>query len=132
MKISGSATAGFSIIEVLVAFAILSIGMLGVGAMLTHSMKSDRYSERQRQSDILAASEIELIKSLSTDSELSNAKFNNKWASYRWNIDKDNPTSGMNRVEVEVGWGGSGNCLSDVDKCKYKTRIINYVIDSSS
>lgn len=132
MKISGSSTGGFSLIEVLVAFLILSIGMLGVGAMLTHSMKTDRYSERQRQSDILAASEVELIKSLSGDSDLSNAKFNNNWATYRWNIDKDNPTKGLNRVEVEVGWGGSRDCLNDIDQCKYKTRIINYVIGPSS
>lgn len=132
MRTVTSSEFGFSLIEIMVALVILSIGMLGVGTMLTHSMKTDTYSERQRQSEMLAETEMEMIKGMSVDWDLSSNSFNNNWAAYRWNIDKDNPTAGMNRIEIEVGWGGGSECLSNLDKCKHKTRIINYVIASSS
>lgn len=123
---------GFSLVEIMVAISILSIGMLGVGTMINHSMSMDRFSERQRQSETLAETEMEMIKALSVDWEISSNSFNNDWASYRWTVDKDNPTSGMNRIEIEVGWGGGSECLGDLDKCKHRTRIINYVIATSS
>jgi prepilin-type N-terminal cleavage/methylation domain-containing protein len=132
MKKVGALQSGFTLVEVLVAFAILSIGMLGVGTMLTHSMRMDKFSERQRQSDTLAMTEMEMIKGMSVDMEPGDQTFNNDWATYRWAIDKDNPTSGMNRVEIEVGWGGGPECLGDIDKCKYKNRLINYVMAPES
>jgi prepilin-type N-terminal cleavage/methylation domain-containing protein len=62
---------GFSLLEVFVAIAILSVGMLGVGAMLHISMDFDRVNARQRIVYREANAKIEEIKSRSTSPDFA-------------------------------------------------------------
>lgn len=48
---------GFSLVELMVAIGILSVGMAGVGTMLFQSFQSDRYNAKQKRAHI-AASQI--------------------------------------------------------------------------
>ena len=62
---------GFSLIEVMVAFAILSVGMAGVAAMLLTSMQSDQYSIEMRDGDMVALRQVEYLKALAADAGIS-------------------------------------------------------------
>ena len=53
---------GFSLLEVVVAMLILSIGMLGVGTMITTSFNNDRYNQRVRNADYLATGKVEELR----------------------------------------------------------------------
>jgi prepilin-type N-terminal cleavage/methylation domain-containing protein len=48
---------GFSLLELMVAIGILSVGMAGVGAMLFQSFQSDRYNTKEKRAHA-AASQI--------------------------------------------------------------------------
>ncbi|MEW6110670.1 MAG: hypothetical protein AB1664_00950 [Thermodesulfobacteriota bacterium] len=138
---------GFSIAEVLVAFGILALGMMAVGSMLLTSMSSGRYSVEQRQSDAPAVMRIEQLKADAADnttgitsgsdffppapSTLSlpeKAKFEARALyHYRWNVTKDSPASGVDRIDITVGWGGGANCNNATpENCKYRTIITNF------
>lgn len=52
--IPGTTQAGFSLLEVLVALVVLSIGLLGVAALQTYSVKYNHQSYQRTQSVILS------------------------------------------------------------------------------
>ena len=55
---------GFSLVEVMVAMAILSIGMAGLGVMLTNSMSTDRFNREERYAEYLAVEKLEQLRAL--------------------------------------------------------------------
>jgi type II secretory pathway pseudopilin PulG len=55
---------GFTILEAMVAFLILSVGMLGVGTLLTTSMSLDRRSTQERNAQYMAIDKIEYLRKL--------------------------------------------------------------------
>ncbi|MEW6533899.1 MAG: hypothetical protein AB1473_23925 [Thermodesulfobacteriota bacterium] len=129
---------GFSIAEVLVAFGILALGMMAVGSMLLTSMSSDRFSVEQRQSDAPAVMRVEQLKadaadntsgitSGSADFPPSPTPAARALYHYRWNVTKDSPASGVDRIDITVGWGGGANCNNATpENCKYRTIITNF------
>lgn len=123
----------------MVAFTILAVGMAGVGTLLLSSMKSDQYSVQMRQGDSLALKKIEELKAQAADTDivthygseyLGHDDRDFDFAYYKWRIFPNSPTSGMDQVDITVGWGGD-NCKGDPDKCRYKTRITNFIMRSS-
>jgi len=131
---------GFSIAEVLVAFGILALGMMAVGSMLITSMSSDRYSVQQRASDAPAITRIEQLKADAADNTSGitggSADFPpsptpaaKALYHYRWNVTRDSPTPGVNRIDITVGWGGGSNCNNATPQnCTYKTTITNFAV----
>jgi prepilin-type N-terminal cleavage/methylation domain-containing protein len=120
-----SSTSGFSLVEAILAMAILSIGMLGVGLMMNRSMESDRYNNRARFVQQAAMAKIEEIKSQGAETfspQNATEKYTpgsgtgtgwilpgntgydpDSWASRQWQITADS-TSGMRKIEVIVSW----------------------------
>lgn len=127
---------GFSLVEVMVAFTILVVGMAGVGTLLLTSMKSDQYSVQMRDGDFLALEKIEELKGEAADTDILTQygsqyqDHDGRHFSYRWRIVGNSPTTGMDQVDVTVGWGGD-NCRGNPDDCTYKTRITNFIIRST-
>lgn len=131
---------GFSLLEVIVAMLILSIGMLGVGTMITTSFNNDRYNQRVRNADYLATGKVEELRALSAakvsmGSELSEADsgsddpsanaFVRQWTIYAPEADADN----VSRVMVIVGWPRDGTCTKDYpSQCRFKLRRYGFVI----
>ncbi len=133
MIISVRSNAGFSVLEVMVAFGILAIGMLGVGTMLTTSMKEDQYATQTRFGDFAAMDEIELLKADSVDAppesdSISPFKHDGRDTAvyYRVDVTADNPSTQLDRIDITVGWGGT-NCKSSINNCKYKSTVTNFV-----
>lgn len=55
-------TGGFSLIEVVIAMGILSIGMLGMAAMQTAVVKNNKFGNTYSQASTLARSQMENLK----------------------------------------------------------------------
>jgi len=133
---------GFSLIEVMVAFGILAIGMAGVAAMLLTSMQSDQYSIEMRDGDVVAMRQIEYLKSQAADTAISSGVSSYLGYYYQWSlttgtgIGTDLPT-GINQLAITVGWGGSKidgctcNAL-DILCCRFTSKIVNFIFRSGS
>ena len=57
-----SSDKGFTIIETMVAIAILAVGTLGVGSMLMISFSSGRFATETRRAESLAMQRLEALK----------------------------------------------------------------------
>ena len=130
----------FSLLEVIVAMLILSIGMLGVGTMITTSFNNDRYNQRVRNADYLATGKVEELRALSAaklnmGSELSETdsgsddpsgnSFVRQWTVYTEESDADN----VRRVMVIVGWPKNDRCTKDQPGlCTFKVRRYGFII----
>ena len=128
---------GFSLLEVMVAVAVLAVGMLGVATLLTSAMQSGRYSYQARTGDSTAFSYLdEKVKAIAVDGSIPTVndlpKNDSKDAyHFKWEIRPDTPATGVDRVDLTVGWGGADCGSGDsVMKCKHRTSITNYVLKS--
>jgi prepilin-type N-terminal cleavage/methylation domain-containing protein len=129
---------GFTLVEVLTALLILSVGMLGVGAMLMTSMRSDVYNAQVRAAEHLANQKIEELRGKSADASLPTSSGN--WPPtgitsryvYSWTVTADpDTTRRISQVEVLVGWPvGTDfpNCRKDqVTSCDNRVRVIAFI-----
>jgi len=124
---------GFTLVEVMTAVLILSVGMLGVAAMLTTSMKSDNYNARVREAEQLANQKIEELRGKTVDSSLTATTGNwppssiTSYYCYYWTVGAPD-TSRICQVEVIVGWPTSSDCKAgQVGKCDYRVRMIAFI-----
>ncbi len=120
---------GFSLIEIMVAFAILGVGMLGVGTMLVTSMQQDEYTSKMQFTDKYAMDLLEELRADSVEGALSNTQGVYKSIyNYRVWVTANEPTSGIDRVDVWIGWDGSACNQANPLDCKYKTKMTNYLV----
>jgi len=63
--------AGFTLVEVMTAVLILSIGLLGVGTLIISSMRTDSYNSRVRQAEYLASAKVEELRAQTAGSDLT-------------------------------------------------------------
>ena len=133
---------GFSLVEAMVAFLILSIGMAGVATMLIMSMQSDQQSAELRDGEYVAMRVIEELKADASRENMDITHYGRQgWVSsnlythtgsllgysYIWSLTTNYPYSNLDRLDIQVGWGGE-NCTKDTfGECRYKTRVINFV-----
>lgn len=120
---------GFSLVEIMVAFAILGVGMLGVGTMLVTSMQQDEYTSKMQFSDKYAMDLLEELRADSVEGSITNTQgvYKNIY-NYRVWVTNNEPTSGIDRVDVWIGWDGSGCNQTNPLDCKYKTKVTNYLV----
>jgi prepilin-type N-terminal cleavage/methylation domain-containing protein len=147
---------GFTLVEVMTAVLILSVGMLGTAAMLLTSMKSDNYNAHVRGAEYLANQKIEELRGRSADGsltaedskDLTGVIKSSTIYTFSWKVGAYDPTTSdwkvgtipanapkMRQVDVLVGWpkclpGESGcECVEDqVDKCKNRLRTIGFIM----
>ncbi|MFK5950519.1 MAG: prepilin-type N-terminal cleavage/methylation domain-containing protein [Methylococcales bacterium] len=67
MKLMTKSQKGFTLIEILIALVILSVGILGVGAMQLTSIKGNSKARQISEASNLAADRIELFMTLDYD-----------------------------------------------------------------
>jgi len=133
---------GFSLLEAMVAFGILAIGMAGVATMLIMSMRSDQYSAELRDGEQVAMRVIEQLKADASRENMDITHGGGGWVysnlytqtgsllgySFIWSLTSNYPYSGLDRLDIQVGWGGE-NCTKDTfGDCKYRTRVINFIV----
>jgi prepilin-type N-terminal cleavage/methylation domain-containing protein len=131
---------GFTLIEVLIAMAIMIIGLLAFWNMHVSATKSDAFSSRMSKAVFYAEQELEDLKS-ATFSTLSNGDYSDTVTDgpvtfvRKWTIsDYSASLSSTKQVDITVGWGGS-NCSSasdDVNNCTHKVQLETVITDSSN
>lgn len=137
MRNSVNPECGFSLIEVMVAVGILSVGMAGAAVLLTTAMQAHRYSSETRNSEALALQKIEELKSWAVDASISDFTARDGHFSYKYSVTADEPMKTLDRVDVTVGWGGDRpnpspicigkKCSDDPDCCKRRMKVTNFV-----
>ena len=134
---------GFTLLECMVALAILSIGMAGVGAMLLSSYESDRYNAMMRRSEAIGSKVFEKFRSGNTGTGSAadpcqrplppsgTAAYNNETCIdtskttgtfyLKWTTTSD--PSGLKLLDIIIGWDGPNCGLADPTKCLRQVKM---------
>ena len=99
---------GFSLVEILVAITILSVGLLGTAALTAGIIRGNQASNRVTTATTLAKDKMEDIKRLGYSNAVSETR---AFLSYPYDkyerevtVVEDNPSIGMKKVTVTVYW----------------------------
>ena len=102
---------GFTLIEVLVAMVILSVGLLGTAALITGIINSNKLSNRISTATVLAQDKMEDIKrdGYSNAGNEPKTSLPSPYDKYEREVTvvDNSPSSGMKTVTVEVYWESS-------------------------
>jgi len=102
---------GFTLIEVLVAMVILSIGLLGTAALITGIIRGNQVSNRITVATTLAQDKMEDIKSFSYSNAVSETRaflpFPDDQYERQVTVVDDSPAADMKTVTVTVYWQSS-------------------------
>jgi type II secretion system protein I len=95
--------AGYSLIEILVAFAIFSIAAVALTSGVTTVIRSSNESEHLTQATILAQDKLEALSAqvtpLSGGNDTPRAGFTRVWT-----VTPGSPQAGVTRLDVTVSW----------------------------
>lgn len=96
---------GFSLLEVLIAMSILSVGLLGVIGFFEVGFKALRAGNRQGLAAQLAQEKMEAFRS-ADPSLLSGGQDEPEGMARHWTIERSGRDPRIWIVEVQVDWGG--------------------------
>ncbi len=104
---------GFTILEVLIAISVLTIGILAVSSMQVSAIWGNAFAIRQTEGTTIALDRLEKIMSLSyenTDLAAGSHTDPSPPSGYSvvWNVADDSPLNNAKRVIVTVTWTGHG------------------------
>lgn len=147
---------GFSLVELMVALAILAVGMSAVGAMLLSSFQSDRHNRNVRRAETVlryiceqfaggnlgvtgatptpydtSGSCVVRGNSIITDTTDANpGTFYCSWTSSPYT------TSNLNQLDLVIGWGATRSSSkpcnrANPDNCPYVIRMTNFYTKTS-
>ena len=102
---------GFTLLEVMIALVILSVGLLGLAALQLVAVRSNSFSSEMTYATMIAQQQAEVLKNLAyTDGNLTSgshaAMGSSKGVQYTvtWNVTDDVPATNMKSVNVTVEW----------------------------
>lgn len=101
---------GFSLIELLIAMSIFSIGMLAVGSMQFASAKGNRTAQTVTTASTWSTSQIERLLTLppnhfDLDPNNNTHQIINGRYIMEWDVQNNTPASGVRTITVTVTWG---------------------------
>jgi type IV pilus assembly protein PilV len=111
-RLHNNNNSGFTLMEVLVAMLILTVGLLGMAALITGIINSNKLSNRISTATVLAQDKMEEIKSdgySNADNEPRNSLPYpyDKYEREVTGLDVESPAANMKTVTVTVYWESS-------------------------
>jgi len=100
---------GFTLMEVLVAMVILTVGLLGTAALITGIINSNKLSNRISTATVLAQDKMEDIKRIGYDNAVSGTEDYDTISDYPLykritDVAADDPAAGMKKITTTVYW----------------------------
>ena len=111
---------GFTLIEVLAAMLILSVGLLGIAALITGIISSNKLSNRISTATVIAQDKMEQIRmtgysgmpvSDTTTTEDYNSITNYSLYNRVTFTEVANPDAGMKKITVTVSWDADAHSV---------------------
>jgi len=106
---------GFTLIEVLVAIVILTVGLLGTAGLIIEIIKGNQVSKRISTATVLAQDKMEEIKGAGyagADAEAGTEPYGGvDFPLYKriTDVAPGNPTAGMKKITVTVYWNSDNS-----------------------
>jgi type IV pilus modification protein PilV len=106
---------GFTLLEVMIALVILSIGLLGLGALQLVAVRSNSFSSEMTYATMIAQQQVEALKTLpftdgllmaATSANPHTAMGSSKGVQYTisWTVTDNTPATDMKTINVKVQW----------------------------
>ena len=111
----GGKTAGLTLIEVLVALVLVSIGLLGIAGLQAKAIGANRTARLQTEATALAAGILEQMRLLpfdhpylaaGTTAQRRMAAGGGSYAVH-WTVIDDRPAAGTKTLQIRVSWPGA-------------------------
>ena len=108
---SGKKSNGFTLLEVLIAIVILSVGLLGMASLTVGIIKGNQFSKDTTTATTLAQDRFEDIQIMNYSGVTSETKAvlpsPNDAYKQEVTVTDGSPATGMKTVTIKVYWGGS-------------------------
>jgi type IV pilus assembly protein PilV len=101
-----SASAGFSLVELMIAITLLGVGVLSLAGLFPIAMQRVSGGDLESRATFHAQSKIEELKRTSWTNLVATAASDTVEVAYArdWTIQVDTPVVGMKQVQVTVSW----------------------------
>lgn len=110
-SVNKTSSGGFTLLEVMIAMAIMSIALISLQALNNRTIAIHEYLQRVTQATLLAQykmSEVEAASAGALLQEASQGVFAEPYEQYRWQINfSETPLASVRMVTVDVVWGDS-------------------------
>lgn len=108
---------GFTLIEIMVAITLLSVGLLGMAGLTVGIMRGNSLSNQVTTATALAQAKMEDIKRVGYSGATDSAEDYNAIAGYPLYkrdtvIDVDTPELGMKTVTITVSWNSDASSIA--------------------
>ena len=100
---------GFTLLEVIIALFIFSVGLLAVASMQMRAIKGNYFSGTLTEATSWAADQMETLMSLPYDDLAAGSHTPDPHYNITWNVLEDDTTNNTKTITITVAWTDRGS-----------------------